>query len=503
VYGSWLRKQSGQAVVLVAIAVVVLAAILMLALDGGGVYLDQRQIQNAADAAALAGAEKLTALPPNYATIHNIGITTLVNNLPRTSLSGTPCGPSGTAACPNQATLGPPGATGVGTVTLGAGYFAELSVLTAYSYQVSVWHTHPVAFAPIHGFQSTITLGARATAENASFPYAIVLLQDQIAQYSNLQINGTPGGLSLSNVSGVTGGKGGVFSNESINPGSGSITFSPNCSSVLPTPGVGDLWSVNESSADAGRVATGTTGCGTPPPATYPLQASHLPYPSYPEPPAPNINISNGATVLNGQISYLCPGIYGNQVNVQTGATAVLLPGVFWIQVGGVSVNGTLRTMNASDFPPPAGYSIVGGCSLPNSLPSDTGVIVEITPANASGSTVCNKHQFTSVGGSSSITLTPSPKYYNISVYIETMPNWQTTCTQTPLGTNVVSLTGGGYYNIGGAIYGPADNMKINGGAAGSGVGQIIAWTLTLGGNGAMSEIYNPAYLPYLRGLTQ
>src|SRR5205807_1850331 len=77
-HASWLRKQSGQAVVLVAVAVVVLTAILALALDGGGIYLDRRQIQNAADSAALAGAELLMAIPPSYPGIHNQAI----GNLP-------------------------------------------------------------------------------------------------------------------------------------------------------------------------------------------------------------------------------------------------------------------------------------------------------------------------------------------------------------------------------------------------------------------------------------
>jgi len=493
---SWLRRQSGQAVILVAIAALLLTAILMLALDGGGIYLDKRQLQNAADAAALAGAELLMALPPSYTNIHNQAINNLVLNLPGTSTSATVCSPS----CPSLQTIGLPGANGVGTLDLGAGYYAELSVKTTYTYQATVWHTHPVAIAPLHGFQSTIDLGARATAQNGNLPYAVVLLQDQIAQFSNLQVNGTPGGLALSSVAGVTGGRGGVFSNESINPGTGTIAFSPNCSSDLPSPGAGDLWAVNESAADAARVATQTGGCA-PIPTPYPLVATHIPYPSYAEPPAPNVSIP-GATVVTGQTLYLCPGNYGAEIYVQSSGIAVLLPGVFHVSIGGVVVYGTLRTLNGSDFPIPPG-SVVGGCTAPTSLPSDTGVIVEITPGNSSGSILCNRHQFTSSGGSSNISLTQSPKYFNINLYVEAMPNWQTICTHVPLGTNVVSITGGGYYNIGGIIYGPADNMKINGGAAGSGVGQIIAWTLTLGGNGAMNEVFNPAYLPYMKGLTQ
>src|ERR1700694_5714680 len=172
--GSWLRKQSGQAVVLVAVAVLVLTAILALALDGGGIYLDKRQLQNAADSAALAGAELLMAAPASYTSIHNQGVANLLKNLPGTSLAGTVCNLS----CPNLKTIGLP-VGGIGSINLGAGYFVELSVATSSTYQVPVWPTHPVAVAPIHVFQSTITLASRATAQNANLPYALVLLQDK------------------------------------------------------------------------------------------------------------------------------------------------------------------------------------------------------------------------------------------------------------------------------------------------------------------------------------
>src|SRR3984893_12366098 len=164
--GSWLRKQSGQAVVVGAVAGLGVTAILALALDGGGIYLDRRQMQNAADSAALAGAELLMAVPPNHANVHNQAIGNLVKNVPGTSLGGTVC----SSSCPNLPTIGTPGGSGIGTINLGAGYFAELSIATSYTYRVSVWHAHPVAVAPIHGFQSTITLVARATAQNANLP---------------------------------------------------------------------------------------------------------------------------------------------------------------------------------------------------------------------------------------------------------------------------------------------------------------------------------------------
>ena len=195
---SWLRKQSGQAVVVVAVAVLVLTAILMLALDGGGAYLDRRQLQNAADAAALAGAEKLMVVNPTYGPMHDQALGNLVQNLPGTSL------PTTCAPCPSQKTVGAPGGNGVGTLSLGAGYYAQLSAATSYTYQVTVWHLHQDVIAPIHGFQPSFYLAARATAQNADLPYAIVLLQDksQYATYSNFNINGSPGSLTMMGGSG-------------------------------------------------------------------------------------------------------------------------------------------------------------------------------------------------------------------------------------------------------------------------------------------------------------
>ena len=482
---AWLRKQSGQAVVLVAIAALVLTAILALALDGGGIYLDKRQLQNAADSAALAGAELLMAVPSSYTNIHNQAMLNLLQNLPGSSKAGTVC----SASCPNLKTIGLPGMSGIGSINLSAGYFVELTAPTSYSYQVSVWHTHPVAVAPIHGFQSTITLAARATAQNANLPYAVVLLQDKpaYAQWSNFSINGSPGSITMQGGGGA-GNRGGMFSNASIAAGNGtpSIIFSPGGNQ-------GDLWAVNESAAD--RAALNAAGAvqGQHTPSPIPLAGTHLDFPSYPEPVPPAVSYA-GKTVVSGT-DCLSPGQYTNAIKVQNGAEAVMLPGVYQIEANGADIQGTLRTVRPSELP----YVTACG-TVP--VGADLGVIIEITPANNSGTTTCNKHIF-SAASTSTIELTPSPQYFNISIYIETMPNWQTTCTSAPLGTNVLKFSGGSCYSILGALYGPADNMTLTGSACGSGVGQIVAWTLTVNGNGNVNETFDPSKLPYMKGLTQ
>ncbi|MBN1259455.1 MAG: Tad domain-containing protein [Anaerolineae bacterium] len=55
-----MKDEKGQAIVLVAFAIIALAAVIGLAIDGGRLYQSRRQVQNAADAAALAGTRLLT-----------------------------------------------------------------------------------------------------------------------------------------------------------------------------------------------------------------------------------------------------------------------------------------------------------------------------------------------------------------------------------------------------------------------------------------------------------
>jgi len=479
-HGSFKRRQAGQAVVLVAASVLVLTAILMLAIDGGGIYLERRQLQNAADSAALAGAEKLwTSSPPNYLSMHNLALSTLAKNL---NVATGSISPTNTPSGGSPWSISP-------------GYVVTVQA-AAYTYQVTVQHTHPVVVAPIHGFQPTMQLQVQATAQNANLPYAIAVLQHGNAAYANFQMSGSG---TLLNLSGPTGtnplDRGGIFSNASIDPGTGQIYFGP-CTGGPPAstagPGTsGDLWAVSEQPADAGRVSSQVFCQQTPG-----VQAgSTLPDPGYPEPAAPNVTF-NGATVVNGTSQVLCPGHYSNQISVN--GTAILYPGVYHVDAGGVSIGGTLRALADSDLP-----VTCGGVTISTAGSYDPGVIIEVEPANTSGATNCAKHLFTTVGGTSNVSLVPSPKYFNINLYVDEMPSWQTICTANASGTNVVKITGGGSYNIKGILYGPADNMQISGGGAGSGVGQIVAWTLGLNGGGAINELYNPNQLPYMKGLIQ
>jgi hypothetical protein len=175
-----------------------------------------------------------------------------------------------------------------------------------------------------------------------------------------------------------------------------------------------------------------------------------------------------------------------------------LFPGVYQVQAGGVNVQGTLRTLTSADLP-------ISGCGQTLSSGAGLGAIIEIKPDNLGGSTRCDKNPFT-VGSSATVTLTPSVKYFNVNIYIETMgPGWQGTCTTAPLGTNVLQFSAGACYNVSGAIYGPADNMIMGATTSGctTAVGQVVAWSLSITGAGTVTANFTPNQLPYMKGLTQ
>jgi hypothetical protein len=54
-----------------------------------------------------------------------------------------------------------------------------------------------------------------------------------------------------------------------------------------------------------------------------------------------------------------------------------------------------------------------------------------------------------------------------------------------------VGLAGSGRIAVGGVIYGPSDNMRINGNSSQTGfVGQIISWSVTYTGGSTLNQAY-------------
>lgn len=496
------RKRAGQALIVMVLSIVVLVGLLAIGVDGGMIYLDKRRLQNAADAGALAGGDATENLPlRTYTAVHQTALNEIYHNLfPGTTVPTVPAGAS--------ATYTAYGFSNTYQFTL----TADVANVTWDSYQAVVTHAYSyfaagaVGFAgsgcTINGTTTTNALCLQATAKMwaGTYPFALILLDDQNTQYENLSFSGSNGKLILHD----GGTKGGAFSNESMYPQNSNIYFNP-CGQS------GDLWAANESALGATNTPSHVTGYqgdgGTyptcsplNPSAPYPKSSVKIPFPNYPEPPVTGPAFTLPLTAAGGTY-YICPGTYSGTLSESSnGSTVIMYPGVyrFTAQIAMTLTGGTLRNATAADGAPPAGAVNCTGYVYPPAN-GDYGLIVELKPPD------CITSGF-SVSGQSTLNFTPSPRYNNISFYIETVGGGYPTfgCgTSTPAGSHEVNISGQANLNIYGAFYGPGDNMFFCGNGSGYGVGQIVAWTMKVCGNGTVDEHYNPTYLPYFRGLIQ
>jgi Flp pilus assembly protein TadG len=152
------RRQTGQAIVIMALAMVAICGMLALAIDAGRLYFQRRLMQDAVDSGALAGAQDLvatTANPngsPSNALFHALDATFSVFNQ-------TPTKPIGDASYNN-----PPSNTVTDTR---GGYTVTAVAPSGYNskqVQVSVSYNAVATFIQVLGF-SQVNIQATATAE--------------------------------------------------------------------------------------------------------------------------------------------------------------------------------------------------------------------------------------------------------------------------------------------------------------------------------------------------
>src|SRR5207237_6476041 len=92
------RKLAGQALIIFALAIMAMTGLLVIAVDGGSIYLDKRRLQNAASAGALAGGDAAENLPlQTYYTAHQVALNEIYHNLfPGTTVPTVPAGAAAT-----------------------------------------------------------------------------------------------------------------------------------------------------------------------------------------------------------------------------------------------------------------------------------------------------------------------------------------------------------------------------------------------------------------------
>ncbi len=295
--------QSGQAIVLVALMILVLFGFVGLAIDSGRAYLDRRHLQAAADAAALAAAYTYMNTT-SYSQSEQMAAGTYASN---EGLYGSPsCGGLGTLSA--SCTFGDPW-----------GQLLRINVtnkaIAGVSFAVTGSHAVPVALMQVLGSGPTIMVSASATA---------------VARRA-----GTNGAAIQTLAPAGCGGNGGQ-----------SLTFQGNSKTFV----TGDIWSngsVFDNSAAAGGSVNGNVIdiCGTPPALTTPTpwtvtgtQANGwtMPDPNY---PMPTLNATSQSwSSTSGSVEQ--PGTYAADPSLTATAGCYFLAGGVYDFKAGFTQNG-------------------------------------------------------------------------------------------------------------------------------------------------------------------
>lgn len=573
-----LRPQRGQVLVIFAVSAVALVGILALAFDGGRVLMEQRNLQNAVDGAALTGAldigpgtsgaqSRIGKDDTVYAIEKALGIS-FSNNYSTSQQhylnagSGTNCG---AVAC------NPPYSDACCTWTDTAGKYT-LTVTTPYNWNgsdndayIHVDLVHQVPLLIGGQFFPNLAVHVQSTARNYALPFSLYTLKHYDPQ--DYYINGAAS-LTANKKMGTNGSLHTV--------GTGHVQF--NCT-ALPdgTTGYGgDLFEFVPTGRGGIGAGSVTTNCSTSsddyPIALQQLPPIHLPpdpYGSAALPAVTNVTAPAGQSALQPTIPAdpsQAPGPRYGSVAVNSGSTLVLMPGVYFFE--GTAASSGLQTKSGTTAivtgdcynytapscwttstagnpaACPSGFTGSGGATLPLATGGsitfackspDFGVLLVFYPAGTDHTASCTNQNpagsgnyYCSASGKwgdvnqlsiwagSTIYVTSSPRYHNVVVFVDwtdangTTLNYTTSaslsgagCASTAcanhigLGSNVITVGGGGVISMAGAIVAPDDNVALGGGTSGSGYGQIISYTLSTQGSSPLTESYNPLALAY------
>jgi len=363
------RPQRGQAIVLVALMIVVLFGFVGLAIDSGRAYLDRRHLQAAADAAALAAAY------------------TYMNT---SDYSASELKAAGTYAS-NQELYSIPSCTGLGTLaascTFGDPWGQALVInvtnrsIAGVSFAVSASHSMPVAIMQVLGARSTINVGAVATA---------------VAQRA-----GTNGAAIQTLSPAGCGGAGG-----------NSLAFTGTSTTTV----TGDVWS-NGSISDGGVASGSVNGntidiCPPMPPTPLPnftVSGSQVNGWSQADPGYAQPALNAGAQSWNSTSgSVEAPGTYASDPRVAGGAGCFFLAGGVYDFQAGLTQNGGFisNELRPPDEPSMAAAGVPNTTTTRSDLSgSISSIPVNALPADVAGST-SQQPSYVSVGGQTFIVAT-------------------------------------------------------------------------------------------------
>jgi hypothetical protein len=189
----------------------------------------------------------------------------------------------------------------------------------------------------------------------------------------------------------------------------------------------------------------------------------------------------NGAAYA-GLSWILYPGLYPAGLDVSNGATAYLMPGIYWIGGGGVDVGGggsVVTIGTPSDATPVVGNSACAQATTPETLCGGVMFYNSKLPTSAGGPFILNSNAATMKLASFDVAAgDPNHIYQDIVIF------------QDRTVTESVTLNGSTSFTVvEGIVYVPAAQIKLNGNGGTLIVDQVIANTYDIKGNGGTIKV--------------
>jgi hypothetical protein len=484
-------RDEGQVLVLFCISIVAMLIALALLYDGARALVLRRQLQNAADAGALAGANVISSgTSPGCA--NNGVIRTAVATAAKDSVK-TNLGWSDATVASNVTVTCPSG---------GTPDWQNLAVA------VSIQDTAPTYFGRIAG-TANMAVAASGTAVNGSLPPG---------RFSVMQLD--PSNLSWPN--GYRGCPSILFSGGPNVIFEGSVQSDSACTSAN-----GGSIGTNGNSATITLVDPAMikmVGTYTPGPLVItpaPIQNSaYVPDPLAGLPAIPTLATSTTAgspktTIGNGQnpaCSILEPGTYPGGIEIKSQGSAWLRPGIYIMAGGGITIGaqGAIYTLSSD--------TNITNCGALDSASWDTalcradncGVLIYNTSTGSGANAALGPLD---LGGGSSIkmraynplvdgTNTNRTEYKNLMFWQDALACSGASPCDAPIPSStyhqpVLSLRGGGTAYLQGTVYAPSGQVSLGGNCGGTGgtplelTLQFISWDLEINGSCTFHFIYS------------
>lgn len=478
----WAQAQSGQILVLVALAMVVLVGSVGLATDVGLLWSDRRKMQTATDAAAIAGA---TALK------NGESITSAADNV--AALNGFGNGAGGATI-----TVANPPANG------------EYAGNPDYV-EVTIAQPEPTYFLRILGYTS-VNVSTLAVSGSINGPACIYALDpsaaDAISVTGNIDINASCGIIDDSSSSSALSGTGngtvtatsiGVAGNYSA---SGNIKFTPTpTTKIAPAPD--PLANVAAPSVPT-AAQLGTTSSGS-----YTVSGNNQTV------TVPHAIYTGGISVTgNSAVVTFSGGNYGNGISIGGNtAQATFNPGQY--QSGG-SGNSITIAGNATTTFNPGSYTFLGTVKITgnNSVTLQPGSYFGGLAITGNATVKFSEGTYVLAGGGLSVTGNSTLSGSGVTFYNTSAPGYSygpidltgnetanfSAPTSGPLegilffqdrsvsaGSAGSTVTGNSSSTFDGVVYFPTTALKYTGNSAGSGYTFLIADTITITGNASMT----------------